>query len=286
MFERKAVYLPDEIEDARVLVTVKTYPQPSGKYGELVCTAGLLDGEKWVRIYPVPLNWLRVESRIPKYSWIRLDLRRRTKDFRPESYSPLRGIEEVFVSDGRLSTSDAWAARREIVEREVFESMSQLIALAKRRPPKSIATLRPREVVDLVIESATTEWREEWLAQNLQGDMYSVADDGTVRRRRLIPKLPYTYSLKLLSLGDERPRTMQVQDWEIGALFWKCVRQTGGDRDSANRMVRDKYLTDLCSKRDLLLFLGTTIANHWPSPNPFLVIGLFYPPRNCQMRLL
>jgi hypothetical protein len=42
------MYLPDEILGAKVLITVKTYPQPSSKYNELVCTAGFLEG-KWVR---------------------------------------------------------------------------------------------------------------------------------------------------------------------------------------------------------------------------------------------
>jgi hypothetical protein len=42
------MYLPPEIYKARVLITVKTYPLPSGKYDELVCTAVLLDGLKWV----------------------------------------------------------------------------------------------------------------------------------------------------------------------------------------------------------------------------------------------
>ena len=28
------------IENAKVLITVKAYPKPSGKYEELVCTAG------------------------------------------------------------------------------------------------------------------------------------------------------------------------------------------------------------------------------------------------------
>ena len=35
-----------EIPRAKVFITVKTYPQPSDKYGELVCTAGLLNGEQ------------------------------------------------------------------------------------------------------------------------------------------------------------------------------------------------------------------------------------------------
>jgi hypothetical protein len=37
------MYLPPEIPKARVLITVKTYPLPSGKYEELVCTAGVLE---------------------------------------------------------------------------------------------------------------------------------------------------------------------------------------------------------------------------------------------------
>ena len=45
-----------EITQAEVFITVKTYPQPSISYGELVCTAGLLNGEQWIRIYPVSIS--------------------------------------------------------------------------------------------------------------------------------------------------------------------------------------------------------------------------------------
>lgn len=280
------MYLPDTIENARVLVTVKTYPRPSGKYGELVCTAGLLNGEKWVRIYPVPAEVLTSSVKLPKYSWIRLDLRRKMEDFRPESYSPKRGIEEPFVLDGRIGTACAWAERREYVEREVFESMADLVTVARERPPRSLATLKPREIIDLVIEPTSSQWREKWLAQNAQGSMFEVADDGSVRRRRLIRKLPHTYSFKFLSRGDTRPRTMQIEDWEIGALYWNCLKRTGGDSEAANRLVRQKYLTELCSKGHILFFMGTTQAHHWKSRNPFLIIGVFYPPKKAQMQLL
>ncbi len=36
-------YLPEEIPNARVLLAVKAYPSPSKKYGELVCTAGMIE---------------------------------------------------------------------------------------------------------------------------------------------------------------------------------------------------------------------------------------------------
>jgi hypothetical protein len=62
------MYLPKEMPQAQVLVTVKTYPLPSSKYGELVCTAGLLNNGKWVRIYPVPYRLLSDDRKYPKYS--------------------------------------------------------------------------------------------------------------------------------------------------------------------------------------------------------------------------
>jgi hypothetical protein len=61
-------YLPDEIPEAKVLITVKTYPLPSRSYTELVCTAGLINGEQWIRIYPVSFRFLHDNDKYPKYS--------------------------------------------------------------------------------------------------------------------------------------------------------------------------------------------------------------------------
>ena len=80
------LYLPHELPNAKVLITVKTYPLPSRSYTELVCTAGLLDGEKWIRMYPIPFRFLQDQKQYPKYAWVNIDLIRNTKDFRPESY--------------------------------------------------------------------------------------------------------------------------------------------------------------------------------------------------------
>jgi hypothetical protein len=37
----------------KILITVKAYPTLSGKYGELVCIAGIREDGSWVRIYPM-----------------------------------------------------------------------------------------------------------------------------------------------------------------------------------------------------------------------------------------
>ena len=72
----------------RILVTVKTYPTLSKKYGETVCTAGVREHGTWVRIYPVPFCRLEESERYRKYDWLECRLVRRTADPRPESFSP------------------------------------------------------------------------------------------------------------------------------------------------------------------------------------------------------
>ncbi len=77
------------VELKRVLITVKAYPLPSRSYDELVCTAGITDEGKWIRIYPVPFRFLKDQDKYKKYQWVDLKLKKRKRDFRPESYSPL-----------------------------------------------------------------------------------------------------------------------------------------------------------------------------------------------------
>ena len=280
------MYLPRDLPNASVLITVKTYPLPSVKYTELVCTAGLVDGEKWIRVYPISADLLKSSARVPKYSWVRMNLRRKESDFRPESYSPVLGVDEPIDIVSHIDTANAWASRRALVEREVFDSMEDLIALAKRQPPKSLGTIRPKEIVDLEIEPTSDQWKDEWLAQSNQGYMFALDEDRNPRRRGQVRKLPFNYYFRFATRGDTSLRRLMVTDWEIGALFWKCVEQTGGDQYAANELVRQKYLSEIAGKCDVLFFLGTTKAYHRRSRNPFLIVGVFYPPRNPQMTLL
>ena len=113
--------LPNTIKEAKVLITVKAYPKPSGKYEELVCTAGLLNGNDWIRIYPVPFRLLDDRRKYPKYAWLKLDIERRAaKDFRPESYRPLRGIHEEITVLDRIGTKNNWRERKSIILNNVY----------------------------------------------------------------------------------------------------------------------------------------------------------------------
>ena len=276
--------LPAKIPQARVLITVKTYPNPSPKYDELVCNAGFLESGEWIRIYPVKFRALPYEQQYSKYSWIELDLVRRNRDLRPESYSPKRGIDEEIVTVGQLSTGKRrdWSERKRYACREVFTSMTELIALAKTENVwKSLATVKPKEIVEFVIEEDERDWKPQVRDSLRQMSLFgSQAAHG--RELKVVQKLPYKYYYRFLTEGDDRPRRMMIEDWEIGALYWNCLAQTEGDEIAANDLVRQKYEEEFLNK-DLYLFVGTTLANHTRAPNPFVIIGVFYPPVTQQL---
>lgn len=109
----------------KVLISVTTYPLPSRSYDELVCTAGLLENGEWIRIYPIPLSFLidlKGSGKVNnvKYTWIELELNRRTDDFRPESHSPRHyDFRDIVVHEG-LNTDGNWLKRKEICLQHVL----------------------------------------------------------------------------------------------------------------------------------------------------------------------
>src|SRR5260221_11846817 len=74
----------------KILVVVKTAPNPSGKYRETVCTAGITEQGKWIRLYPLPFRYIEFYKRFSKYKWINLEMKKDTleNDFRIDSYEP------------------------------------------------------------------------------------------------------------------------------------------------------------------------------------------------------
>ena len=60
----------------------------------------------------------------------------------------------------------------------------------------------------------------------------------------------------------------------------------GADKKTAIAKVRQKYFDEFVFKRDLYFFLGTTREWHSRAPNPYLIVGVFYPPPQTQPTLL
>jgi hypothetical protein len=103
---------------------------------------------------------------------------------------------------------------------------------------------------------------------------------------KVVPKVPYKFSYKLED-DSGRQSTMMIEDWEIGMLYFNCLKTAKGYEGVAIYKVKEKYF-DYFITRDLHFFLGTTKQFHNVAPNPFIIIGAFYPPMplpNQQMSL-
>lgn len=275
----------------KVLITVTTYPLPSRSYDELVCTAGVLENGEWIRIYPVPLQFLqglRSDGKVQtfKYNWIELDLKKRTDDFRPESRSPVNpGFKDMIVT-GALKTERNWAERKKYCLQNVYEDMGALIEASKEPTNTSLATFKPTEILGLEIKDDDREWKKEWLDQ-LKQLQFTFNEQEKIEERKPINKLPYKFYYRFKDAKGKVSR-MMIEDWEIGALYWKCLKWCEGDEKAALQKVREKYEDEFLIENDIYFFLGTTKSFHKRSKNPFVIIGVFYPKKetpSAQMKI-
>lgn len=103
------------------------------------------------------------------------------------------------------------------------------------------------------------------------------------REFSIVDKLPYKFFYRFRDKKGREAKLI-IEDWEIGMLYWNCLKNSGGDEQEAVFKVKEKYF-DLFSKRDIYLFLGTTKQFHGWAKNPFVIIGVFYPPHEPQLLL-
>ena len=273
-------------ERVEVLITVKAYPLPSRSYDELVCTAGITSGGKWIRIYPVPYRFLKDDKQYKKYEWLKISLKKRhPSDFRLESYSPVyRDLSDVTHYD-HLGTAQYWKRRKQVILENgppIYKNITRLIEDSQEPDNVSLATFKPTKVLNFEWEDDSREW-EGTFARNRE--QYDLFDD---RSSPNLSKLPYKFYYKFEDNQGKISRLM-IEDWEIGALYWNCYTRWDGDENAALRLVKKKFWDELVLKCDLHLFLGTTLQFHRRRAlNPFVIIGVFYPrfdPRANQMGL-
>lgn len=273
------LYLPNEIPNAKVLITVKTYPRPTPTYEEIVCTAGLLENGKWIRIYPIPFRNLPFIDQFSKFTWIGLNLIKQSSDFRLESYRPKQMYDEKIIVENSVGTKKNWLERKRLVQKEVFSSMDQVINLAYKES-RSLVTLKPNEIIGFAVEKEKDrDWDPKYINRLSQMKLFEKPES-----RQIIKKLPYKYYYRFITDGDTQPRKLMIHDWEIGALYWNCLSQTKGDEVAANELVKQKYFHDFATTKDISFFLGTTYQyQKKKAPNPFSIIGVFPPPKTAQI---
>lgn len=273
-------------EKKKVFILVKTYPTISKEYAELVCTAGVLEDGSWIRLYPVPFRKLDIEQKYPKYAWIEVDVTRNTTDFRPETYRP--NLSSIIVE--KRPKNPNWDERHRIIfkSQKIYTNLQELIDKAKK-DGTSLAVFKPSKILDFTAEEVERDWDSNKLAilkaLSQQLNLFQTPEE-IEEEFQVVRKVPYKFSYKFED-DTGKQSTMMIEDWEIGMLFFNCLKQADGDERTAIEKVKQKYF-DYFSTRNLHFFLGTTLKFHNVAPNPFIIIGAYYPPMPSpieQMRL-
>jgi hypothetical protein len=265
------------MELLKVLITVKTYPIPSAKYDELVCTAGVTETGDFVRLYPVNFRDLPYSKQYRKYQWIEVGAKRHTgRDSRKESFRPDCETLKILAEPIPTVRGD-WSERAKYVLAKRAASMEELYE-RQSADRTSLGILRPKRILDLVISDDAQHWKPGFLAALQQARIW---EDRKVTKEPP-RKLPYKFSYRF-ECDDSRCRKnhrLMIEDWEVGALFWKLVDDGASQKEAAEK-VREKFLNDLCGpEKDTHFYVGTILAH----PKSWVVIGVFYPKKTPPQR--
>lgn len=257
-------------ERIKALITVKTYPIPSKKHDELVCTAGVMENGDFIRLYPINFRELPFSQQYRKYQWLEVDVTKHTgHDSRKESYRPdcdtLITLDEIKTKKG-----GDWSERAKYALVNVSRSMEELYD-RQGADRTSLGIFRPKKINNLIIEPDSPDWPPKFKAALQQQRLFET------RRITLEPprKVPFKFKYQF-ECGDRRCKgkhKMMIEDWEVGALFWRMADK-GATHKEAAEIVRDKFLNELCGPdKETYFYVGTILAH----PKSWVVIGVFYP---------
>lgn len=251
-----------------VLVLVKAYPQPSTKYTESVCVAGLrVDSTEpeWVRLYPVQFRQLPRERQFGKYDIVRVRVRRPTSgDRRPESLTP---ILDTFEKIGHLDSKHGWARRIPYIERVRVESMCELDR-RRREDGTSLGVFRPAELTKFEITPTSPKWDVARQAILGQGNLF------TATPKLPLDKIPFDFHFSFeCDDGACNGHRMSMIDWELGQSYRQTLGQPEDDRLD---LLMKKWRDVVCGPtRDTHFFAGTLAKRQ----HQFVLLGTFWPPK-------
>lgn len=258
------------VERLRVLITVKTYPIPSVRYDELVCTAGVNESGDFIRLYPIRFRDLPFSHRYRKYQWIEVDAEKHTgRDTRKESYRPREDTLKI-CGEPIPTQPDNWAQRARYALAKTSTSMEELHDL-QRLDRTSLGVLRPKEIIDLEISRDEEDWKPQFVEALKQQRLW---DDRTATREPP-RKVPWKFHYRF-NCDDNRctGHKMMIEDWEVGALYLNCIDK-GATPEEAAAKVKAKFFDQMCATdQDTHLFVGTVLAHA-----TWVVIGVFWPRR-------
>jgi|CXWL01.1.fsa_nt_gi hypothetical protein len=247
----------------KVLITVRTYPAPSGKSVEVSCTAGITEDGDWIRLFPVPYRFVKPDKRFKKYQWVSVKVRKAKSDPRPESHN--LDIDSIRILKA-VPPAKGWIKRRVAIGEKNFAHCMCCLKRHHDQPgAPTIGIFKPREIERLVLQPASPNWTARELRSLRQVTFF---ENAPVNELEKIPfKFKYKYRCDDAAC---RGHSMSCSDWEMGESFrrWKSEHPT--DWESK---FREKYERQMIEENDTHFYVGT-VHKH---PKNWIIVGLWYP---------
>lgn len=264
-----------QFKSHRILIWGKTYPELSRQYEETVCTGGILEDGRPVRLYPIPLRYLEEENQFSKYQYITADIAKSPEDPRPESYK-IR--PHSIVPGDKIPTNGNWEARSDILfqyDGWQFDSVEELME-HQREEGTSIGVVMPKEIMNISVYTRPDADRIEFKAKR---DMLQKQRETKSMQVPLfgVDTIPNLMDLAYISQRvvvnwrcSSGTHRMQIYDWEV--IEFQRKFGIGAALERVQQIINlDTY--------DIRFFLG----NFRLYPNRFGIVGLWYPKQRDQM---
>lgn len=249
-------------ETKKILITVKAYPNPSRKYVETVCCAGIdIDTLHWIRLYPIPYRDLGNPKKFKKYDIIEVRCRK-AEDSRKESYKVDSDSIKIIK---HLDTSKNWDKRKKIVLPTLSKSFCQL--KGKTTGNISLGAFKPVDV--------TFSYKKVTLDDTGKRSVPYAQLSFWNKRKKTIEQIPYKfyYHFKCANNYNCPSHKLLIIDWELGQSY-RSWRSRYKSEELLMQKIREKWLGLMCSNdRDTCFFVG----NQRRFRDEFMVLGVFYP---------
>ncbi|MEO4043104.1 hypothetical protein AAFN47_15995 [Hoeflea sp. CAU 1731] len=193
--------------NCRVTILVKALPQPSKKYGETVCCAGLTSSGQWKRLYPIRYRHLAGETAFGRWNIITYRYRPPIHDRRAESCA----VEEDSIKIvGQMPEKE----RAKRLNPLILPSVSEAARLGR-----SLALIRPTNTHFFHRQKSAEEIAEEKEA------FAKAARQGSLLDRELETLEPTPHVFKFRFKDAEGEHVYTNGDWEAHAMFYRGLQR-------------------------------------------------------------
>jgi hypothetical protein len=239
--------MPAEVTEELVII-VKAVPQPSKKYGETVCCAGITRQGEWRRLYPIRFRHLK-DNAFARWQWIRCRTARRSTDKRVESR---RVSEDSIKPLGSIKASERPGFIQPLIRESVSAAVADGLSLTLIRPLESQFSWTRRKPAEVDNE------RTAYQLAARQQDLFDA-------ELAAIEPCPFAFRLRFRDASGWHDH--QCEDWETEAGFWN-VQRTHGETAALNHL--DLEYNERRPARGLVLAMGNMAAR----PQTWLLLGI------------